>query len=119
MDNGRYKPTRFNKGLREIAEQMGYTPGEFSLMRFAEDAKTLKEWLSFVDAGTVPPELGNLSVREARQLVRKEVADLVERERAWLPFFYPTLKAQDVTLSGNSDAPLTIQIVRHGDRDTE
>ena len=109
---------RRNQSLRDIADQMGYTPGEFSLMRFAQDAKTLKQWVSFVDAGTVPPELGNLNVREARELVKKEVDDLLERERAWLPFFYPQLKSQDVTLSGNSDAPLTIQIVRHGDRDT-
>lgn len=119
MDHDKYKHGRLNKGLREIADQLGYTPGEFSMMRFAQDAKTLKEWIEYLDKGTMPPELGNLSPSEARQLVRKEVADLVERERSWLPFFYPTLKAQDVTLSGNSDSPLTIQIVRHGDRDTE
>ena len=113
----KYRRGRLNKGLREIADQMGYTPGEFSLMRFAEDAKMLRAWVDHINAGTVPPELGNMRPHDARKVVRKEVQDLLERERAWLPFFYPTLKSQDVTLSGDKDAPLTINIVRYSDPD--
>lgn len=96
MDNDKYKRGRLNKQLREIADEMGYTPGEFSLMRFAEDAKKLKAWAADLDRGLIPEELGHLPWAEASKLIRREIKDLIERERSWLSFFYPTMKSMEL-----------------------
>lgn len=97
----RYRRGRLNKQLHEIAAAQGYTPGEFSVARFAQDAKKLKEWAKEIDRGLLPEDLGHMNINAASALVRREINDMIKRERDWLPFFYPQMKSTEVSGSLN------------------
>ena len=97
MKDRKYRTGWRHAQLMDLAEELGYTPGEFSLIRFAEDAKRIKEWNECIDKGLNPPDLINMSVVEAERIVRAETRALMKRERDWLSFFYPQMKQEAVS----------------------
>jgi len=114
-----YRPGRTNRTLRDLAELHGFTPGEFSMIRLSEDVKRVVGWMDDVKKGVKPADFPRMSWSDLDDLITRESAALMEQERKYLPFFYATMKAQDVSVSGANGEPLVLQIVRYGDSDTE
>ncbi len=86
------KPRR---SLHDIADELGYTVGQFSLERMAETAEVVAAKLQELKDGT-------LSLKE-RDLLYKEAADLMRTEREWADFFSPKLKATELSGPDGSD----------------
>lgn len=108
---------RVKRGLRELAEALNYTPGEFALTRMSEDATRLSGWVADMARGLKPADLAHLSKEEARSLVAAEAAALMRQEKDWADYFHPKLRSSDLSVSGDPDKPLVLNIVRHGNND--
>jgi hypothetical protein len=93
----------YKKGIKDLAEKIGYTPGEFTLRRVAEDVERLERWGADLRRGLIPTDLEHVGgVAEARELYQLEVRALIDREGKILNYFHPTQKAveSDTRLSG-------------------
>lgn len=97
--------TRKRADIREVASSRGYTdPGGLTFERLARDEQILRGWLEFIDAGTIPPELGMSNIGDARRLVKRELAAYTATEIQLLPFFYGRMSS--VEMSGSMDVSL-------------
>ena len=102
-------------GLTQLANELGYRPGEFTIRRMVEAAKALKEWSEYLDQyGKAPPELGSMSPGEARGFLAREIADLVKMETGLLDFFYPKQRATTGEMDHNLKGEITVKVVRFG-----
>lgn len=104
-------------GLVEMAAAEGYTPGQFSMQRLASDIARAREWIGYLDAGTVPPEFATLRLHEARAVAIELMDDIEKRDAAWRDYFYPKLRSIDAEVSGAGGAPLdlTVNFVKPGE----
>lgn len=107
---------RRKTGLRELAEKAGYTPGEFNVVRMAENIAQVKEWREYLEAGTPPPDMGDIGMSQAWKIYKREDAALRKEDRAMLEFFYPKMRASDDTVEHSGG--LTVEIVKYGDGQT-
>jgi hypothetical protein len=104
-----YRTRRADRGnvpLRELARAAGYTPGEVSMYLFAEDGVRMRRWAQDLSRGVVPDELGHMRPGEALSLARREMYAFLERERSWMEFFTPKLKATEADVSVSGDVTL-------------
>jgi hypothetical protein len=112
--NLRGRPT---KRLRELADEVGYSPGEVSVQVFAYDGRTIKRWLKDLSRGLVPEDLGHMRLGAASEFVYREARAYVDRERQWMEFFEPKQKAveSNVNLSGEVSLVDLLKAKRDGD----
>lgn len=72
------------------------------MIRMAEQSKLLLRWQTDVARGRVPDELAHLEEDEAMSVARRELADMIENELKFLPYFYPKMQQveSDTRVSG-------------------
>lgn len=100
------RKNRPNLGLRELAAQHGYTPGEFSMRRLSMQARVLKSWQKDLARGLMPAELGHMTPEDAKTLIRQELDDFVKTEERWMAYFYPKMQAVETDLSISGELSL-------------
>ena len=106
MAGGRKQEKR---GLRELAESLGYTPAEFTLARMAETARKLKEWKDCIDTGRLHSDFGRAErgmLETQKQAFYAEAVALSQEEERWANYFYPKLRSAEV--SGEDGGPVEI-----------
>jgi len=90
------------KKAKEIAAEEGYENGRFTFRRLAADTRRVEEWIACMKRGVVHEDLASLgNSAEMRDLVAKEALALSKEEREWAPFFHATMKATDMTVTGD------------------
>lgn len=81
------------KSLDDLAKELGYTPGEFTLRRLVEDIQAVKTWREdYVRTGKMPPDL-NMDPADFRGFMLDSEVELAKREAALLDYFHPKKKA--------------------------
>ena len=95
------------KPLADIAAELGYTPGEFTLTRINENTKRVGEWIYELRRGLVPDDLADAgfgSVAECWPMVIEESKALERQELEWVVFFHS--RKHHTQLTGADDEPL-------------
>ena len=91
------------RSIRDMAAEMGFTLGAFSVKRMSEDAAQIDGWIESMRAGVIPPDLDANNELAAWQFIKREVEDLERREHRWIDYFEPKLKSIEVTGSDGGD----------------
>ena len=110
---GEARRKRLQKNLEDVAEEMGYSPMEFTLERMAQDAKLLQGWARDMDRGLLPEGLGHLTPQKAKRLVKKEIQAFCGREKGLAEFFFPKKRATEHSV--DPDGPPIFQVVHYSD----
>lgn len=112
-------PPRQSKALIDIAHEAGYHPGEFSLMRLAEDQAFVKQLRESLRVGRTPPEFGSMSPSEADALIRDLESEIEQRDLQWRSYFFPKLRDDTTTMQGpdGRDVQVNVNLKRPPDTD--
>lgn len=94
--------------MRQIAADVGYKPGQFSIARMASQIETIKRWGHDISHGVVPPELDVRNIETARKMLRMEMQDVLQQEMRMLEYFHPKRKSVDV--AGEDGDPIEMVI---------
>ena len=104
------RPTR--RDLREIADELGYTPGKFTLQRTAETSEMLQQWSRYYRDGEVPPDFTDMEFEEWALWYRSEVREIVASEIKLLEYCYPKMRAHDVQAEHKGN--VQVELVQYG-----
>ena len=95
--------------MRDLAEELGYRPGEALIKRMKAARDSLDEWKTYIDNGTVPPDLGCYTIGLAIDKLKNEESDLARQELAMLEYFYP--KHRSTELKGPNGGAIPVSVI--------
>jgi hypothetical protein len=106
--------TKYKKGLVEMAEAVGYQPGEFAMQRLSSDIVQVRAWIDDLNHDLVPADFSSLTIQEARSEVQLLVEDIEQRDKEWRDYFFPKLRSVEATVGGPDDGPveMTVRFVK-------
>ena len=100
------KRGRSNRGLRKLAEEHGYEPGEWSVKMQASLSELMHSWFDHMKRGEIPNELSHMKFSEARAFMIREMSDHFKREMDLLPFFHPKLSSVEGSVEHEGEVGL-------------
>ena len=90
--------------FQKKAAEAGWDVGGLTAEAMGWQEGMLRELIEYVRLGKTAPDFEPMAPRDFKDLVLKELADFVQIERAYLPYFYAQMKSIEV--SGDPNRPL-------------
>lgn len=99
--------------LRDLAQEYGYSPGEFSIYRMADNVYRIRRWMNDLKHGVIPPDFATsgMNISQVTEIVMREAREIAIEELKWADYFHPKLKSTENKHTDGEGGPIKVNVV--------